>query len=266
MFIQTSARRAALRVGVGLTAAVAAAVSLPGVAQAHVTIQPATAEGGGFSVVAFRVPNERDDAATTKVQVTLPEDQPLGSVSTTPIAGWDVKTSTRKLDEPIDMFGEQLDRVVSKVTWTATDAGLEPGQYQDFSVSLGQLPESGEMVFQALQTYSNGEKVNWNEVSADGSAEPEHPAPTLSIGAAAAGQASDEHEASGAEASQSGTDASDASAAASADDGSDSALPLVMSGAALVVSLLTALLVWRRGRPAHGVASGTSRELEDARR
>ena len=57
-----------------------------------------------------------------------------------------------------------------------------------------------------------------------------------------------------------------AASAASADDGSDSALPLVMSGAALVVSLLTALLVWRRGRPAHGVASGTSRELEDARR
>ena len=34
-------------------------------------------------------------------------------------------------------------------------------------MSLGQLPESGEMVFQALQTYSSGEKVNWNQVSAD---------------------------------------------------------------------------------------------------
>jgi uncharacterized protein YcnI len=265
MFIHTSARRAALRVGVGLTAAVAAAVSLPGMAQAHVTIQPPTVEGGGFSAVAFRVPNERDDAATTRVQVTLPKDQPLASVSTTPIAGWNVKTSTRKLDEPIDIEGQQLDRVVSKVTWTATDGGLEPGQYQDFSLSLGQLPKSGEMVFQALQTYSNGEKVNWNEVSADKSAEPEHPAPTLSIGAAAAGQASDGDQASAADAQGSGVDASAASAA-SADDGSDSTLPIVMSGAALVVSLLTALLVWRRGRPAHGVESGSLRELDDARR
>jgi uncharacterized protein len=197
--------------------------------------------------------------------VTLPQDQPLGSVSTTPIAGWNVKTSTRKLDEPIDMFGEQLDRVVSRVTWTATDEGIEPGQYQDFSVSLGQLPESGDMVFQTLQTYSSGEKVNWNEVSADESAEPEHPAPTLSIGTAAAGQASDGHEASGAEAPQSGAAAQQTAGAASADDGSDSALPLAMSGAALVVSLLTALLVWRRGRPAHRVESSSSRELEDAR-
>jgi uncharacterized protein YcnI len=262
MFIHTSARRAALRVGVGLTAAVAAAVSLPGMAQAHVTIQPPTVEGGGFSAVAFRVPNERDDAATTRVQVTLPKDQPLASVSTTPIAGWNVKTSTRKLDEPIDLEGQQLNRVVSKVTWTATDGGLQPGQYQDFSVSLGQLPESGKMVFQALQTYSNGEKVNWNEVSADGSAEPEHPAPTLSIGAAATAEPTGGDEAGGTAAQQS----QDGGTAVSTDGSSDSALPLVMSGAALVVSLLTALLVWRRGRPAPSAGSGSSREVQDARR
>ena len=42
------------------------------------------------------------------------------------------------------------------------------------------------MVFNALQTYSSGEKVNWNEVSADPSVEPEHPAPTLTITPAAA--------------------------------------------------------------------------------
>ena len=65
------------------------------------------------------------------------------------------------------MFGEQLDTVVSEVTWTATAGGIRPGQFQDFDLSLGQLPESGELVFNALQTYSSGEKVNWNQVSAD---------------------------------------------------------------------------------------------------
>jgi periplasmic copper chaperone A len=256
----TSVRRAALRIGVGVTAAVAAAVSLPGAAQAHVTIQPPTAEGGGFSVVAIRVPNERDDASTTRVQVTLPEDQPLGSVSTTPIEGWSIKTATRKLDEPIEMFGQQLDEVVSKVTWTATAGGIRPGQFQDFDVSLGQLPESGEMVFQALQTYSSGEKVNWNQVSADESAEPEHPAPTLSI-AAAGTQPSGTEEAGDTDAQP----AQDATAAASTDDGSDSTLALAMSGAALVVSLVTALLVWRRGRPVHHLETEPTRTREDAR-
>ena len=254
-----SARRTVLRIGVGVAAALAAAVSLPGVAQAHVTIQPAAAEPGGFSVVAFRVPNERDDASTTRLQVTLPKDQPLGSVSTTPIPGWTVRTSTRNLDQPIEMFGQQLDEVVSKVTWTATGGGIRPGEYQDFDVSLGQLPESGELVFPTLQTYSSGEKVNWNQVSADDAAEPEHPAPTLDIAAAPTAQAGTD------EATDAGAQESPAtSSAASTDDGSD-ALPLAMSGAALGVSLLTALLVWRRGRPVDRAQDSSPRTLEGTR-
>ena len=97
------------------------------------TVQPGTAEGGGFSVVAFRVPNERDDASTTQLRVTLPKDQPIGSVQTTPVAGWKITTATRQLDKPIEMFGEQLDTVVSEVTWTATGGGIRPGQFQDFA-------------------------------------------------------------------------------------------------------------------------------------
>ncbi|MDF9748725.1 hypothetical protein M2428_000155 [Arthrobacter sp. ES3-54] len=34
--------------------------------------------------------------------------------------GWKVTTATRHLDKPIEMFGEQLDTVVSEITWTAT--------------------------------------------------------------------------------------------------------------------------------------------------
>ncbi len=260
MFTTTiSARRTVLRIGVGVASALAAAVALPGVAQAHVSIQPAAAEPGGFSVVAFRVPNERDDASTTRLQVTLPEDQPLGEVSTTPIPGWTVKTTTRQLDQPIEMFGEQLDEVVSKVTWTATGGGIRPGEYQDFDVSIGQLPDSGELVFPTLQTYSSGEKVNWNQVSADDAAEPEHPAPTLDIAAAPTAQAgTDEATDAGAQESPA------ASSTTSTDDGSD-VLPLAMSGAALVVSLLTALLVWRRGRPVDRAQGSSPRTLEGTR-
>jgi uncharacterized protein YcnI len=71
-----------------------------------VTVQPDTAEGGGFTVVSFRVPNERDNASTIRVPVTLPKDQPIGSVRTTPVPGWKVATTTRHLDQPIEMFGE----------------------------------------------------------------------------------------------------------------------------------------------------------------
>jgi Domain of unkown function (DUF1775) len=46
------------------------------------------------------------------------------------------------------------------VRWTATGGGIRPGQFQDFNLSLGQLSESSELVFHALQTYSSGETVN----------------------------------------------------------------------------------------------------------
>ena len=246
-------RRIVTRVGVGIGAAVAAMLALPGLAQAHVTVQPGTAEGGGFSVVAFRVPNERDDASTTQLKVTLPQDQPIGSVQTTPIPGWKITTTTRHLDKPIEMFGEQLDTVVSEVTWTATEGGIGPGQYQDFSLSLGQLPESGQLVFNALQTYSGGEKVNWNQVSADPSVEPEHPAPILTITPASAGSGATD---------QGGQQVAPA---AQSKPGSDLTLPLVVSGAALVLSLVAVILAWRRGRrPAPAVETATAPTHENA--
>jgi uncharacterized protein YcnI len=257
MFQNSSLRRRTLaRVVIGI-GAVAAILALPGLAQAHVTVQPGSAEGGGFSVVAFRVPNERDDASTTQVRVTLPKDQPIGYVSTTPVPGWKISTVTRQLDKPIEIFGEQLDTVVSEVTWTATAGGIRPGQFQDFDLSLGPLPESGEMVFNTLQTYSSGEKVNWNEVSADPSVEPEHPAPMLTITPAAA------ENGSGSTGQDSQAQDEQVTSAAQSENGSDSALPLVLSGTAVGLSLVAVGVAWRRGRrpaPAVEAASKSTRE------
>jgi uncharacterized protein YcnI len=221
-----------------------------------VTVQPGSTEGGGFSVVAFRVPNERDDASTTKLRVILPKDKPIGSVSTTPVPGWKVSTKTRHLAKPIEMFGEKVSDVVSQVTWTSTSGGIAPGQFQDFDLSLGPLPESGKLVFKALQTYSSGEQVNWTEVSLDDSVEPEHPAPVLSLTAPAAAGA---EQAAADGPSQSDTAKSDtatsdiaadsAPVAQAADDtGSGSALPLAISVVALVVSLGSAVFARRRGK------------------
>ena len=254
MFQNSSLRRRILaRVGVGIGATAAALLALPGIAQAHVTVQPGSAEGGGFSVVSFRVPNERDDASTTQLRVTLPQDQPIGSVQTTPTPGWRITTATRQLDKPIEMFGEQLDTVVSEVIWTATDGGIRPGQFQDFDLSLGQLPESGKLVFNTLQTYSSGEKVNWNQVSADPSVKPEHPAPTLTIAPVAADEG----------AAPTDTGSQDEQVASPSDTVLDSALPLVVSGAALVLSLVAVVLARRRNSrpaPAADAASVPTRE------
>ena len=271
MLHTSSLRRTSARLVLGASAVVVATVALPGTAQGHVTVQPGSAEGGSFSVVAFRVPNERDDASTTRLRVVLPKDHPIGSVQTTPVPGWSVSTTTRHLSQPIDMFGQKLDTVVSQVTWSATNGGIKPGQFQDFDLSLGVLPASGQLQFKALQTYSSGEQVNWNEVSTDPSVEPEHPAPTLTL-TAAAPEGSATHSAAGADVTQ-GADTTGSSDQAEqtgagtpgSANGSDSTLPVAMSGGALVLSALAALLAWRRGRTVReDTQAQSTRVREDA--
>ncbi|WP_030559784.1 YcnI family copper-binding membrane protein [Streptomyces aureocirculatus] len=153
---------------------------------AHVSV---TAEGvaakGGYATVNFKVPNERDDASTTKLEVTFPADQPLASVMTQPVPGWKAKVTKTKLKKPIEIHGEKIDEAVSKVTWTADGKGIEPGTFQKFPLSVGQLPEDADqMVFKALQTYSNKEVVRWIEPQQKGAKEPDFPAPALALSAA----------------------------------------------------------------------------------
>jgi uncharacterized protein YcnI len=149
-------------------------------ASAHVTVNPGEVEKGSFARLTFRVPNERDDAGTTSLEVNLPEDQAFPFVSTKPLQGWTVTTEMRTLDEPIDAFGEQVTEVVSKITWTG--GVINPGEFQEFDVSIGRMPEDVDSIsFPSIQTYSSGEVVRWIDPVVEGQEEPEHPVPTLHL-------------------------------------------------------------------------------------
>ena len=163
-----------------LGVAAAALVALAPMASAHVTVNPGEVEKGSFARLSFRVPNERDDAATTTLEVNLPEDQAFPFVSTRPLPGWTATTEMRTLDEPIDAFGEQVTEVVSKITWTG--GTINPGEFQEFDVSIGRMPEDVDsLAFPSIQTYSSGEVVRWIDPVVEGQEEPEHPAPTLKL-------------------------------------------------------------------------------------
>ncbi|KES05312.1 membrane protein [Streptomyces toyocaensis] len=178
---------------------------------AHVSVQPeGEAAKGGYAVVDFKVPNERDDASTTRIEITFPTDHPLASVMPQPVEGWDVKVTRSTLDKPLEMHGKKINEAVSKVTWTAKDDGIEPGFFQKFPVSVGTLPEdTDELVFKALQTYSNKEIVRWIEVPRKGQEEPEHPAPVLALS-----EASGDHHGAPADDKASGDSASAGKASA----------------------------------------------------
>ena len=172
-----------LRRGLGALAAVTVLLAVAAIpASAHVTIQPPNATQGGFATEVFQVPNERDDAQTTMVEVTFPTDHPIAFVSVEPVPGWTVKVDKATLAKPIKSEGGDITEAVSKITWSG--GAIEPGTFQRFPVSMGPLPDVDSLEFKAVQTYSSGEVVRWIDV-ASGDEEPEHPAPVLHLTAAA---------------------------------------------------------------------------------
>jgi uncharacterized protein YcnI len=168
-------------------------------ASAHVTVQPGQATKGGFTKIAFRVPNESSTAGTVKLEVTFPADAPIASVRTKPTPGWTAERRLEKLATPIEAHGAEITEVVRTVVWTAQPGvRIAPGEFTEFEVSLGRLPENVDrLILPAVQTYDDGEVVRWVEPPpADGGEEPEHPAPVLELiaeesdgNAAASGQA-----------------------------------------------------------------------------
>lgn len=182
-------------------------------AQAHVTVNPREAAKGSYAKLAFRVPNERDDAGTNRLAVLFPADHPLASVSVKPVPGWKATIERTKLGTPVkNDDGDETTDYVSKITW---DGGLiNPGEFQEFEVSVGPLPEDADtLVFKAVQTYAKGDPVAWIEEVGPAGEEPERPAPVLTLTAA-----TDDHHDSAATAGEDDEAAAESETAAGATD------------------------------------------------
>jgi uncharacterized protein YcnI len=164
------------------------AVVLP--ASAHVTVTaPGATRGGSDQEITFRVPVEKD-VPTVKVSVALPTATPFASVDVKPMPGWTHVEKTVKLADPIKTDDGEITDAVSQITWTASSGqGLQPGEYGDFTFIAGMLPDTATVVFGAIQTYSDGSVVRWNQRAAAGTEEPEFPAPTLTLTAASGSSA-----------------------------------------------------------------------------
>ncbi len=161
-----------------------------GIAGAHISIDPTTAEQGTVAVLRFRVPNERTDADTVKVRVQLPPEVPLAYVAPREVPGWTITL------EKATPAGSSVARV-SVITWEG--GTIAPERYQDFDVALGPLPTTtatatvafNTLAFPAIQTYSDGQNVDWIERVDAGTPKTdlEHPAPVLLLVAPGSGDA-----------------------------------------------------------------------------
>jgi uncharacterized protein YcnI len=169
---------------VTIVALVLSAVGLMALpAAAHVTISPSSVpKGSADQLLSFNVPNEEDNANTVKLQVILPTGAPITSVTTKSMYGWTTSVETRTLKKPVQTDDGQVTEAVSTITWTATDGGLNPGEFDLFTISAGQLPtKPNTLTFKVIQIYSNGDTVSWIQQTVKGAPEPDHPAPTLEL-------------------------------------------------------------------------------------
>ncbi|WP_340377736.1 YcnI family protein [Streptomyces sp. SS7] len=252
----------ASRIAAAAAVAGSAVLLLSSPAFAHVSVQPdGTAAKGGYALVNFRVPNERDDASTTKLEVSFPTDHPLASVMPEKIAGWKATVTKTKLAKPLEMHGQKINEAVSKVTWTADGKGIEPGYIQRFPVSMGALPEdTDELVFKAIQTYSGGEVVRWIEVQEDGAEEPENPAPVLALSAA-----TEDHHGGAATAEDASDESADSSDDAKAASATTEAAADSSGGSDTTARVLGVVgIVVGAAGVAYGVLAGRRRTTSDA--
>jgi uncharacterized protein len=165
------------RIPVAAVLVSALTLAVPAVAGAHVTVQPKTIPAGGFTRLDVRVPNERDDASTTKIQLKLPDG--FAEASYEPVPGWTVTVHKSKLATPIKTDDGEVTEQVSTITWTGhgSEGKIPPGAFRDFGLSVQVPGKAGDtLTFKAVQTYSSGEVVRW--IGAEGS---DTPAPTVSV-------------------------------------------------------------------------------------
>ncbi|WP_066040065.1 YcnI family protein [Herbiconiux solani] len=251
----TSLTRRATAVSGALLATAALTLAAPLAASAHVHVEPGQASAGSYTTLTFKVPNESATASTTSVTVDLPTDTPFTSVSYLPVPGWTTTVTTAALPAQVTVGDATITEAPVSVTWTAVDGvGITDGQFQEFPISAGPVPETGSVELPAHQSYSDGTVVDWAEATPASGEEPEHPAPTLYIeDAPPASEDAGMAAGSGSGAEMTVASASDSDAATAAADASTSAslaVGLGIGGFALGAIALVVAAVALLRRPA----------------
>ena len=175
---QTIARRAASALAVLALLLVSA---MPVAAHATVPDGSDIPQGGDGAVIHVRIPHGCNGAQTDTVSVQLPD----GVVNAKPeaLAGWKVATE-RVTSAPYTLWGTTYTDRVGVVTWSG--GSLPADQYLDFGISAIFTMEPGEYTVPVTQK-CGADTVAWIEIPGAGQTEDdlEHPAPTITVVAAA---------------------------------------------------------------------------------
>jgi periplasmic copper chaperone A len=177
-----------LAVGGAATLGVAAAIALgtAASASAHVEATATDTAAGSYTTATFSVPHGCDGSPTTKLEFHVPKS--VIEVVPTVNPNWTITKATEPYtsasaasdDETAADAGER----VTSVTYTAKTP-LPADERDTFSLSFS-LPDgkSGDVVSMPVtQTCEQG-STEWDQAQQPGQAEPEHPAPSITLTAA----------------------------------------------------------------------------------
>jgi len=134
------------RAGV-LPAVLATALITAPAAWAHAELSPPIVQAKTLQTFTLAVPTEKENASTTKIELTPPPG--FGIDSFAPAPGW-------KRD--VESTGSGEEAVVEKVTWSGGSVPTEDDAVFQF---LASADASRTYSFKVRQTYSDGSVVDW---------------------------------------------------------------------------------------------------------
>jgi hypothetical protein len=217
------------RIAAMLAGGALGAAALAGSAWAHVEVgaKPARALAVN-AVVGFSAEAESSSAGIASIRVVLPRG--IGPADVSYVSG----PSGWALAATADGY-------------TLSGKALPAHTAAAYKIKVKQLPDARTLAFKTLVTYSDGDVDRWIELPSAGDPNPDHPAPILTLEAAAPGEVTPSPSPTEISLVASATSATTFGAAppAQAAETSPAVWTAVMAGAAAVVALVF-LLVRRR--------------------
>lgn len=136
-----------------------AALLLPGLVQAHASLEKIEAESGSYYKGVMGIGHGCDGSATTKVTIEIPDG--VRGVKPMPKAGWQLDIVKEQLAKPYESHDKTVVEDVRKITWYGNT--LEHAHYDEF-VFRGQIAvgNSSKLYFPVRQECVVGE-LNWNQ-------------------------------------------------------------------------------------------------------
>ncbi|MFF0657535.1 YcnI family protein [Micromonospora tulbaghiae] len=161
-----------------LAAVLAGAVGWPGAANAAgvtVTTSPAQVRQGDAIQLSVLVPADKPGTRTTRIELTMPADAPIGEVYPLSVPDWAPTITTRTLDQPVPgMHAAELNQVTHSVSWLRMPGtGTGPAR---LPLGMGPMPATDRLTFTVVQTYDDGTVVRWADPAGGA-----HPAPTVAL-------------------------------------------------------------------------------------